>query len=209
MDFMGEDVIKLLLALVVGGFIGAEREYHSKAAGFRTTILICVGSALFTMVSARYGSSGDRIAANIVNGIGFLGAGIIYREDNRIRGLTTAATVWSVAALGVCIGSGNYALGVMGFTVILGSLLLLVPASKVLKSRNQTRHYKIVTTYRNKTLHNYERAFEECGLSPRRGAQQRIGQEITGNWQVDGSEKAHERCIKRFLADPDVKEFVF
>ncbi len=209
MDFIGNDVIKLLLALLIGGCIGAEREYHSKAAGFRTIILICVGSALFTMVSARFGSSGDRIAANIVNGIGFLGAGIIYREGNRIKGLTTAATVWSVAALGVSVGSGNYVMALLGFSIIMGALLFLGGASKVLNRLNQTRHYKIVATYRNKTLHNYEKVFDECGLTPRRGPQQRIGNEITGNWYVDGSEKNHERCIKRLLNDSDVKEFIF
>ena len=209
MDFIGDDVIKLLLALLIGGCIGAEREYHSKAAGFRTIILICVGSALFTMVSARFGSSGDRIAANIVNGIGFLGAGIIYREDNRIKGLTTAATVWSVAALGVCTGSGNYSIALLGFGLIMGALLFLGGASERLNRLNQTRQYKIVATYRNKTLHHYEKVFDECGLTPRRGPQQRIGNEITGNWDVHGSEKNHERCIKRLLNDPDVKEFVF
>ncbi len=209
MDFIGDDVIKLLLALLIGGCIGAEREYHSKAAGFRTIILICVGSALFTMVSARFGSSGDRIAANIVNGIGFLGAGIIYREGNRIKGLTTAATVWSVAALGVCAGSGNYSIALLGFGIILSALLFLGGASKGLNRLNQTRHYRIVATYRNKTLHHYETVFEECGLTPRRGPQQRIGNEITGNWDVHGSEKNHERCIKRLLNDDNVKEFIF
>ena len=209
MEFISDDVIKLLLAGLIGGCIGAEREYHSKAAGFRTIILICVGSALFTMVSARFGSSGDRIAANIVNGIGFLGAGIIYREGNRIKGLTTAATVWSVAALGVCAGSGNYNIALLGFGIILSALLFLGGASKGLNRLNQTRHYKIVATYRNKTLQHYEKVFDECGLTPRRGPQQRIGNEITGNWDVHGSEKNHERCIKRLLNDPDVKEFIF
>lgn len=209
MDFIADDIIKLLLALVIGGCVGAEREYHSKAAGLRTTILICVGSALFTIISERFGSSGDRIAANIVNGIGFLGAGIIYREESRVRGLTTAATVWVVAALGMGIGTGNYGLSVLGFGVVMGSLLLLRGASNRLASSNQTRNYKIVTTYRNKTLHESEKVFEEYGLRPRRGPQRRTGTEITGYWHVGGSVKNHERCIKRLLNDPDVKEFVF
>ena len=79
----------------------------------------------------------------------------------------------------------------------------------MLKDLNQTRHYKIVTTYRNKTLLNYEQVFEACGLQPRRGPQQRIGPEIIGNWDVDGSAKNHERCIEQLLSDPDGKEFVF
>lgn len=209
MEFAQEDIIRLSAALVTGGLIGAEREYHGKAAGFRTMIMICVGAALFTLVSGRIGTSGDRIAANIVNGIGFLGAGIILREDNRVRGLTTAATVWAVSALGMCLGSGHYDIAIVGFVFILGPLLLLVNLTKRIQKLNQTRDYKIVTQFRHKTLNQYERFFEECGLSPTRNQQQRIGDQIIGHWRVDGSEKNHEKCIKRLLNDPEVKEFTF
>ena len=209
MDFALEDIIRLSAALVIGGLIGAEREYHGKAAGFRTIIMICVGSALFTMVSSRIGGSGDRIAANIVNGIGFLGAGIIFREENRVKGLTTAATVWAVSALGMCLGSGQYNIALIGFVFILGSLLLLVGFTKRIQKLNQTRDYRIVTQFRNKTLNQYEKFFEECGLSPTRSQQQRVGTQIIGHWRVDGSERNHEKCIKRLLNDPEVKEFTF
>ena len=209
MDFAQEDIIRLSVALVIGGLIGAEREYHGKAAGFRTMIMICVGSALFTMVSGRIGGSGDRIAANIVNGIGFLGAGIIFRADNRVKGLTTAATVWAVSALGMCVGGGHYDIAIIGFVFILASLLLLTGLTKRIQRLNQPRDYKIVTQFRNKTLSQYEKFFEECGLSPTRNQQQRIGTEMIGHWRVDGSEKNHEKCIKRLLNDPDVKEFTF
>lgn len=209
MSFAQEDMIRLVAALLMGGLIGAEREYHGKAAGFRTMIMICVGSTLFTMVSARIGGSGDRIAANIVNGIGFLGAGIIFREDNRVKGLTTAATVWAVSALGMCVGSGQYDIALTGFAFIIGSLLLLTGLSKQISRLNQTRNYKIVTVFRNKTLNQYEKFFAECGLSPTRSRQQRTGTEISGYWRVDGSEKNHEKCIKRLLQDPEVKEFTF
>ncbi|QJW92459.1 MgtC/SapB family protein [Spirosoma taeanense] len=209
MDFELEDIVRLCLALLIGGLIGAEREYHGKAAGFRTMIMICVGSALFTMASVRIGGSQDRIAANIVNGIGFLGAGIIFREKNSVKGLTTAATVWAVSAVGMCVGSGLYDIALIGFVFILGSLLLLVGLTKRIQKLNQTRNYKIVTQFRNKTLNQYEKFFEECGLSPVRSNQQRIGSEIIGHWRVDGSEKNHEKCIKRLLNDPEVKEFTF
>lgn len=202
-----EDILRLVLALLLGGLIGAEREYRSKAAGFRTTIMICVGATLFTMVSRRLGD--DRIAANIVNGIGFLGAGLIYKEESRIKGLTTAATVWSVSALGMSIGAGYYDIALIGFVIIMGSLLFLAKLSYRITKLNQTREYKVVTSYKNKTLNQYERVFTECGLSPRRGPQQRIGSEISGRWKVSGPEQAHEKCIKRFLNDTDVKEFVF
>ncbi|MGF7217878.1 putative Mg2+ transporter-C (MgtC) family protein [Spirosoma lacussanchae] len=210
MVFFEEDILRLVAALLAGGLIGAEREYRGKAAGFRTMIMICVGSALFTMVSVRIGgNSTDRIAANIVNGIGFLGAGIIFREENRVKGLTTAAVVWVVSALGMCLGSGQYDIALTGFGFVLGSLLLLSGLSRRISKWNQLREYKIVTPFRNRTLAQYEKFFEECGLSPTRSHQQRIGTEIIGYWRVSGSEKNHEKCIKRLLNDPEVKEFTF
>jgi putative Mg2+ transporter-C (MgtC) family protein len=207
MSFYQEDLYRLLAALLMGGLIGAEREYRSKATGFRTMIMICVGAALFTMISTRFGDS--RIAANVVQGIGFLGAGIIFKEESRVKGLTTAATVWSVSALGMSLGGGYYDIALVGFAIILGSLLLLSKLSYRIARLNQTREYKVVTVYRNKTLNQYERIFVESGLTPSRGQQHRIGNEISGRWKVSGPEKAHEKCIKRLLNDPDVKEFVF
>lgn len=209
MNFEEEDIIRLSIALVVGGLIGAEREYNGKAAGLRTMIMICVGSALFTMVSGRISGTGDRIAANIVNGIGFLGAGIIFREDNRVKGLTTAATVWAVSALGMCVGAGQYDIAIVGFVFILGSLWLLVRLSNRIQRLKQTRDYKIVTRFHNKTLNQYEELFEEYDLSPTRSQQQRIGTDIIGHWRVDGTEQNHEKCINRLLNDPEVKEFTF
>lgn len=209
MNFTQEDIVRLSVALIIGGLIGAEREYHGKSAGLRTMIMICVGSALFTMVSGRIGGSGDRIAANIVNGIGFLGAGIIFREDNRVKGLTTAATVWAVSALGMCVGSGHYDIAIVGFVFILGSLLFLVRFGDRIQKLNQTRDYKIVTAFHNKALTQYEKLFQEYNLSPGRSQQQRIGNDIIGRWRVDGSEQNHEKCINHLLNDPEVKEFTF
>jgi len=208
MDFALDDIIRLTTALIVGGLIGAEREYHSKAAGFRTMIMICVGSALFTLVSSRIDSSG-RVAANIVNGIGFLGAGIIFRADNRVKGLTTAATVWAVSALGMCIGSGHYDLALVGFVFILSSLLLLSGFARRIQRLNQARDYRIVTAFRHESLNQYEQFFTECGLSSERGQQHRIGQEMIGHWRVFGAEKDHENCIKQLLNDTAIKEFTF
>src|SRR5574342_200803 len=104
-----EYLIKLGMAVLVGGVIGAEREFQDKAAGFRTIILITLGSTLFTIfsVSMDPGFTRTRIAANIVTGIGFLGAGAMIREGGRIAGLTTAATIWLSAALGMGIGAGE------------------------------------------------------------------------------------------------------
>ena len=104
MIFYPEDFIRLGAALVIGGIIGAERERHKKAVGLRTLILISVGSAIFTIISirmsAQWGGEPSRIAANIVSGIGFLGAGAILHAGVSIKGLTTAATIWTMAIVG-------------------------------------------------------------------------------------------------------------
>lgn len=105
-------VFRLLIALVAGSVLGLEREYRQKPAGFRTIALITLGAALFTVLSIEIGApnSPDRIASNILPGMGFLGAGVIFRDGNVVRGITTAATVWSAAALGMSAGSGHYAM---------------------------------------------------------------------------------------------------
>ncbi|GAB3987745.1 MgtC/SapB family protein [Spirosoma daeguense] len=209
MNFASEDIIRLCVALVLGGLIGAEREYHGKAAGFRTMIMICVGSSLFTIISGRLGVNDDRVAANIVNGIGFLGAGIIFKEDNRVRGLTTAATIWSVSALGMCVGGGQYDVALIGFGLIMGSLFLLTGLSEWIGELNQARDYKIVVTFRNQPHNYYEKVFKKCGLSVSRIRQQRTESDLIGYWRVRGSEKNHEKCIKQLLSDPEIKEFTF
>ena len=98
---------KLLLSILVGGAIGVEREYRSKSAGFRTLTLICLGSALFTIFSELIGvgNNPDRIASNIATGIGFVGAGVIFKGDFGVNGITTAAMIWVTAALGMGIGA--------------------------------------------------------------------------------------------------------
>src|SRR6187551_1440768 len=116
-------LFRFLLVIIVGGLIGAEREYRSKSAGFRTMILICLGSFLFTTFSIHIsGGTNDRIASNIVTGIGFLGAGVIFKSDNRVNGITTAATIWAVAALGMGIALDEFILVLGSALIILASL---------------------------------------------------------------------------------------
>jgi putative Mg2+ transporter-C (MgtC) family protein len=107
--FTPEDLIKVLIAVVIGGIIGMEREIHSKAAGLRTITLITIGATIFTILSEKFGDpSTSRIAANIVTGIGFLGAGVILFAEGKLKGLTTASSIWVAAALGMAVGVGEY-----------------------------------------------------------------------------------------------------
>src|SRR5215218_847998 len=134
-------LFRVLLVVLVGGIIGAEREFRSKSAGFRTMILICLGSFLFTTFSIHITeSSPDRIASNIVTGIGFLGAGVIFKSDNRINGITTAATIWAVAALGMGIADGAYVLVLIATAIVLAALFLLTRLEDWIDKINQTHN---------------------------------------------------------------------
>jgi putative Mg2+ transporter-C (MgtC) family protein len=121
-----EMALRILLATALGGVIGFQRERLDKPAGFRTHILIAAGAALFTVVSIMGFETDDtaRVAAGIVAGIGFLGAGSIIRRGNHIEGLTTAATIWAVAGIGMAAGSGLYIISVITTAIILTVLLL-------------------------------------------------------------------------------------
>jgi putative Mg2+ transporter-C (MgtC) family protein len=126
-----ELVQRLLTAALLGAILGFEREIRQKSAGLRTNILIAIGSALFTLMSYELAADGGgdpgRVAAQIVTGIGFLGAGAIMRTDSGVYGLTTAATVWVNAAVGVAAGGGEYHLAFIATAVTVTVLLVLQP----------------------------------------------------------------------------------
>jgi putative Mg2+ transporter-C (MgtC) family protein len=130
-----ELIQRLLVAVLIGGLLGAERELRRKSAGFRTNILIALGSAIFTIASMTLAGGGDptRITAQIVTGIGFLGAGTILRNREGVQGLTTAATVWVNAALGVAAGGGQFRLAIIGGAIVLGVLLVLGPIENAIE----------------------------------------------------------------------------
>lgn len=135
---------RLLLSFVIGSAIGIEREYRSKAAGLRTMIVICLGSTIFTEISMSIGgSSPDRIASNIITGIGFLGAGVIFKDGLTISGITTATTIWISAALGMAVGAGEYFIASVGSIVVLIVLTLFEPLKEWIIRMHQARTYKI------------------------------------------------------------------
>ena len=203
-------LLRFLLVIVVGGLIGAEREYRSKSAGFRTMILICLGSFLFTTFSIHIsGSTNDRIASNIVTGIGFLGAGVIFKSDNRINGLTTAAAIWVTAGLGMGIAAGEYIMVLTATVFTLVSLYLFTILETRLDRINQTHNYKIVSIYKPDLLGQYEHLFKEFKLKYKRVKQTKNGEYISGSWTVNGLEKNHSLFIENILHDSSVKEFEF
>ncbi len=112
-----EIVARLVLAAAVGGFVGLERELRGYPAGIRTLALVAIGATLFTEISQLLGGN-DRVAAQIVTGIGFIGAGLIFREGYSVRGITTAATIWAVAAMGMAIGVELYIVAIAGAVLL-------------------------------------------------------------------------------------------
>lgn len=159
--------LKLVLAAVLGGIIGIEREMRDKPAGLRTNILICVGSTLFmsisTQVAALLGGDPTRIAAQIISGIGFLGAGAVLHSHGFVLGLTTAATIWVVAGVGMALGSGMYSVAI--FTTAM-SLVILYFLS-LLEDKIQGRKaysYALVVTELNQALNSINRALQESSV---------------------------------------------
>ncbi|QHS57481.1 MgtC/SapB family protein [Mucilaginibacter sp. 14171R-50] len=126
-----EDIISMVMSVICGGIIGFEREYKNKSTGFRTIVLITLGSTIFTIVSRHGAGTDDRIAANIITGIGFIGAGVIFKDRMSVMGLTTAAVIWTAAAIGMTTGIGYHSLAFV-FTIITMIILVLVDKVELL-----------------------------------------------------------------------------
>ncbi len=205
------EINKFLLATLLCGIIGAEREYRSKSAGLKTMMMIGLGATLFTILSIKIGpTSQDRIASNIVTGIGFLGAGVIFKEENRVKGLTTACIIWIVAAIGMAVGSGYYEQAI-GVTAVVMLALIIFPFLEEIGDRRFTKRiYRIVKKqHANSDLESYEEVFRESKLKPQRGKHQLANNIITGNWTATGTPKNHQKFVERMLMDKDIIEFDF
>ena len=135
-----EEIVALAVAVVLGGIVGLEREINGKPAGIRTNILICLGAAAFTVVSKHlgtdYGTGTGRMAAGIVAGVGFLGAGALIQEGSGVHGLTTAASIWLVASIGIACGVGLYRLAVVVTLLALLVLFGLLPLTRRIRRKN-------------------------------------------------------------------------
>lgn len=156
-------VIRLLVAVLVGGILGYEREHEDSPAGFRTNILVCLGAAIISLISASDLQTAMELASNpayqgvikvdmgrlgaqVVSGIGFLGAGTILRDKGSIRGLTTAATLWLDACLGLAVGQGLYSLAITGAVIVVITLSLFKRADKIINKRKRKAYNEIQNT---------------------------------------------------------------
>jgi putative Mg2+ transporter-C (MgtC) family protein len=161
-------MLRLLVALALGAIVGLERERQERAAGLRTVTMVSLGSCLFTIVGA-YGFANtdpSRVAAQIVTGIGFLGAGTIFLRKDLVRGLTTAATIWAVAAIGMAAGTAHYFEA--GFTtlLILGVLMVLKPIEKRFFKRPSEAQVSIIVPRRDGEIEEVRAALGALGAFP-------------------------------------------
>ncbi len=144
MQIDASQIVSLLLAILLGAAVGLEREYFHKAAGLRTNVLICLGACVFTIVSKlmgqQYGDSTTRIAAQIVGGVGFLGAGAVIQDRGGVQGITTAATIWLMAAVGVCCGAGFYLLAALTTLFALVTLIGFRLLAKTFPKKSPSNH---------------------------------------------------------------------
>lgn len=205
---MPQDLIKLLCALVIGALIGGEREYHDKTAGLRTIIMISVGSALFTIFSIRIGGVNDsaRIAAQIVTGVGFLGAGVILHQGRQVKGLTTASTVWLAAALGIGAGSGYLLFTTIAAILALFVLWVLPIFETLLEASRLTRVYQMTSVIKQGKTTELATLFQKHNLRIRSQSQGKHGDALIVTIKAAGRLEDHEKLAETLIADAEVTD---
>ena len=193
-------VLRLVLVLLIGGVIGMERELKSKSAGFRTIMLICMGSFLFSTFSIYFSpQTPDRIASNIVTGIGFLGAGVIFKSNNRVNGLTTAACIWLTAAIGMGVATGLYAFVFITTALVLLSLFFMIRMEYLIDRINQMKTYDLTLAYNEQVIGDFEILMREYHLRSKRISYNKDQDMLRITWNVQGKEKDHKDFIESLL----------
>jgi putative Mg2+ transporter-C (MgtC) family protein len=200
--FKLELMLQLGLATLLGGAIGLERELGGKPAGLRTNILICIGSVLYTHLSiAMAGSNVDptRVAGQIVTGVGFIGAGTILHARGAVVGLTSAATIWVVAAIGVALGSGFYLEGV-GTTVIVLAVLAGLGRMEKLVERQSMRRTVTIHAHPGPTvLEDLEGLVRRAGLELTSVSSRQENVDLVIEFAIQGSKRLHDQVMITLL----------
>jgi putative Mg2+ transporter-C (MgtC) family protein len=199
-------VLRLLLAAALGGMIGLEREASGKPAGFRTNLLICLGAALITEVSYFVSQSGGanadpgRIAAQIVSGIGFLGAGSILHSRGGVTGLTTAATLWVVAAIGMAVGARAYLAAIVVTSLVMLALMVLGRVEDhLIPRRPSERNLHVTFDPPAEKMALIEDHLNALGFSVDMLRAERSGGEIIATFQVRGDARKWDEALQSLL----------
>lgn len=203
------ELLLIFISVMLGLLIGAEREYRNKSAGLRTFILVCFGACLFTILSIKIGvANPDRLAANIITGIGFLGAGVIFKGENKIEGITTATTIWATASIGMAVGSGYVYFSLLGTALVLIILSALTYLQTFIDNYNKVREYKIAVTV-PEDIQYCEDLFKEHHLRYLLIKQQYAQGSLSATWRLTGKNSHHDEIIQCLMKDTKIIAYQF
>jgi putative Mg2+ transporter-C (MgtC) family protein len=205
-------IARLLLACLLGALVGLEREYSRKAAGVRTNLLICMGSAFFTLLSAVLAGDANpdkgRVASNIVQGIGFLGAGLILHNRSRISGLTSAASIWVVASIGMACGAGLYGAAAVAAIVVIMALEVV----GILERRGNLKAYSLVYEARGRDqtrmMESILKAMDAAGERLTGVESDAIGEVQRVSFAMTVTKRQHESLRGKLLAEPGIDKLL-
>src|SRR6266849_4841805 len=197
-----EIFLRLSFAAFLGAAIGVERDIHRRPAGIRTSAFVCMGSALFTILSfelARLSgdTSGTRIASNLVQGIGFLGAGAILREAGGLVGLTTAATIFAEAAIGMAAGGGLYAVAGFSTGLVLFGLVVLGWIARWTNLKARIMGFRITGSHAENIAGEVQRLFTELKIKPQQFRVSMVGMNSVVEFQAEVGHRQQEQIVER------------
>jgi putative Mg2+ transporter-C (MgtC) family protein len=201
---------RLLLACLLGGVIGLDREFSRKAAGVRTNLLICMGSAFFTLLSAVLAGDNSpnrgQVASNIVQGIGFLGAGLILHNRSRINGLTSAASIWVVASIGMACGAGLYAAASVGAVIVILALEVVGFIERHANLKPYTVTYEARGQDQPRMLRSILGAMDKAGQRLTGVETDAIGELQRISFPLTAVRRQHERMNKELIDGPAIEK---
>ena len=206
--FRLELLLQLGLATLLGGAIGLERELGGKPAGLRTNILICIGSALYTQLSLAMvpaGSDASRVAGQIVTGVGFIGAGTILHARGAVVGLTSAATIWVVAAIGVALGAGHYPEALLSTLIVLVVLQGLGRIEIVVERHSTKSHLTVHARPDAGPLEELETVIRRTGLTIVSHESRRENVDLVIEYYLSGPKRLHDQVMIALLHHPAVR----
>ncbi len=208
-DFIFDNSVKLLISAALGAAIGAEREYKGRNIGFRTIILITLGSTFFTILSFILGEKNDpsRIASNIVTGVGFLGAGAIFRDGASVKGVTTASIIWISAAIGMACGIGQYEFAFLVTFTVLFILLGFAGVQKFIDRYNKEVIYKITLSNNLDLKSELEKQIALNNLKFEWLRQTKLDNQLIIEYEIRGSDKNHEQFVKYLSLNDSILQY--
>jgi putative Mg2+ transporter-C (MgtC) family protein len=210
MNPLSPDAASLLTALILGAFIGIERELSDKAAGLRTNILICMGACLFTLASLRIFDARDaHIPAQILAGVGFLGAGSIMREGEHVTGLTTAATIWVVAAIGMTAGFHFYGLAAATTVLVLVVQAAFPRLDAFIDNLRQRHTFRISSSLDDNGLEQIKTIFRDADVKVLRRKLMKKNGLYYSEWYVSGPRLEQKNVVRKLLNNAHVRELTY